>query len=676
VALLFAVAILALATALAWAHSERPTAAPPRPGPWPDLNRTPTAVLHVCKIGCLFQDIQAAVNAAPAGAEIRVHRGLYKELPSRAVPDNLPPDSPDGTYSFLFHQLHPNNVNLIAVLGGTTGKINLTIAGWDERTNTYANPRDVVIDTEFQKHVGIRCDKADGCILRNLSVYHAREHNFYLLDQDGYILEKTVSGWAGDYPYLTFATDHGLYANCEAFGGGDGGIYPGGQADLSLLPDLSVRNADNYVCTGPGDPFTCCTGPAAGTCYHSTEVKYCKSYHNVLGYSGTQGDWALIHDTRFYDNAVGFVDDSETDHPNYPQNNTRFERNYVYDNNFNVYDDDSDVTITVFYGSLYLPVGTGVFWASGNANQTHNNYIWDNNLVGVWTASGQGLVQGPAMSDPPGFPFMSSCNRHTINKTYQAPGHANTCTEADCSNELDFSWDGLGNDNCWENNVGPGGSPSTMDFTPVACTGIPDPVTGCNVALGLGNPAVNGLSQAGLVYVPDPMGGDDKPLCYFTGTQPCFIDPDQRTGNRTTGRNRMGGCIAAEDPLTPLATTGGGRVVIAGGSATFSFDATRTASATTGSLKVKAPGINVVGTVNGLHRNALAGTLDGPCTLNGAMAVCHVAFEDKSVPGAGVDTFGITVTPLAGTPFVLEAAPIFSGDTSLSNRTLEPCDAT
>lgn len=713
VAILLAIAILPLATAIAFAHSERPTAAPARFGADPVLDRVPTAVLNVCKVGCLFDDIQEAVNAAPAGAEIRVHRGLYKELPSRAVLDDLPGDNADGTYSFLFHQLHPNNINLIAVLGGTSGKTNLTIAGWDERTNTYANPRDVVIDVEFQKHVGIRCDKADGCIIRNLSIYHAREHNIYVLDQDGFITDKTVSGWAGDYPYLFFATDHGIASNCEAFGAGDGGIYPGGQADLSQLCDpitgchfedsglctapgipyscctgpamgTCTRAADNDVCNGPGDPFTCCTGAGAGTCYHSTEVKSCKSYHNVLGYSGTQGDWALVHDTQFYDNAVGFVDDSETDHPNYPQNNTRFERNYVYDNNFNVYRHDSDVTITVFYGSIYLPVGTGVFWASGNANQTHNNYFWDNSTVGTWLASGQGIV-GWVVDDPehPAPPFVSSCNRHTLNKMFRPPGFAGSCDEADCSNAQDFDWDGLGNDNCWENNEGPGGAAATGE-PPAVCTPIANPITGCNGTIAVEtDPVAGALSQVGLVY------DSGMPLCASLGTQPCFKDPNETQGNCDNdpsqpecagggfhGRNRIAGCIAAEDPLTPLGASGSGRVSLASGSLTFSFNANRTASATTGSLKVKAPGVTINGTINGLHRNALVGTIDGPCTLNGAAAVCQIVFEDEAVPGASVDTLSIWVTPMSGTPFNLPTSTISSGDVSLSNRTLEPCNAT
>jgi len=66
-------------------------------------------------------------------------------------------------------------------------------------------------------------------------------------------------------------------------------------------------------------------------------------HHNVLGYSGTQGDHVWVHDSLFYDNTTGLVSDSETDHPNYPENNLTLEHNKFFDNNFNPYDPNADV---------------------------------------------------------------------------------------------------------------------------------------------------------------------------------------------------------------------------------------------------------------------------------------------------------------------------------------------
>src|SRR5215210_565895 len=39
------------------------------------------------------------------------------------------------------------------------------------------------------KDVGIRADRADGFVLRNLKVRHAREHDIYVIETDGYLLE-------------------------------------------------------------------------------------------------------------------------------------------------------------------------------------------------------------------------------------------------------------------------------------------------------------------------------------------------------------------------------------------------------------------------------------------------------------------------------------------------------
>ena len=72
--------------------------------------------------------------------------GVYKEEPSRAQPTTGHGDLPDGSYSYEYHVAHPNDANLIAVLG----KKNITIEGMG------ADPDDAVIDAGFQKASTIR----------------------------------------------------------------------------------------------------------------------------------------------------------------------------------------------------------------------------------------------------------------------------------------------------------------------------------------------------------------------------------------------------------------------------------------------------------------------------------------------------------------------------------------
>jgi hypothetical protein len=441
----------------------------------PDPNRIPTAILDVCKTGeCAFEHIQTAVFAAPEGALIQIWPGLYKEEPSRAQP-HLDPDNPDGTYSYEHHLMHPNSQNLIAIVG----KRNITLRGMG------TEPLDVVIDVEFKKHVGIRMDRADGAIVQNLSMFHAFDHGIYVIDQSGYLFDNVVSGFSRDYAFLMFATDHGLTQNCEAFGAGDAGIYPGGAANT------------------PGR--------------FSNEIANCKSHHNVIGYSGTHGNYVWVHDSEFYDNAAGLTSDSETDHPNYPQEHLLLERNKFYDNNFNVYAEDSDV-VSVFGDGLYIPVGTGVFLASGNENLVQNNDIWGHDRYGVWMATGQGIVVGPT-SDPPAAPFMSTGNRFIANRMYPPAGASGG------RNAIDFAWDGGGLNNCWQDNVGsPEGAAVTSDapFLP-PCV---DPATGSPMPVTAGIPfPLNSLHQAGLLFL------EGEPIACVIDLGGCVWGPGPKPEN-------------------------------------------------------------------------------------------------------------------------------------------------
>jgi hypothetical protein len=471
-------AVAVLVPSIAGGHAERPTPSPARDGAVPNPNRIPTKTIDVCKTGdCDYEHIQAAVNAAPDGGLIQIWPGLYKEEPSRAAP-SLEPDSPDGTYSYDHQLKHPNSQNLIAVVG----KKNITLRGMGAR------PRDVLIDVEFKKHVGIRGDRADGLIIENLSMWHAFDHGIYVLDQSGYLIDRVVSGFSRDYSFLMFATDHGLIQNCEAFGAGDAGIYPGGEPNT------------------PGR--------------HSNEVTNCKSYHNVIGYSGTQGNYVWVHDNEFYDNAVAMTSDSETDHPNYPQQNLTVEGNKIHDNNFNVYAEDSDV-FSVFGDGIYLPVGTGLFLPSGNLNLVQNNEVWGNDRYGIWLGAGQGMVVGPT-SDPVGAPFISTGNRFIGNKMYGPSGK---------KNGTDFAWDGMGVNNCWEANVASAeGAPVTSDAPFLPPCNLPGNLGPMPFTVGAPY-AVNMVHQAGILFVPQesPIGAGE-PIACAVDIGGCVWGPGPRPG--------------------------------------------------------------------------------------------------------------------------------------------------
>jgi len=55
------------------------------------------------------------------------------------------------------------------------------------------------------KDVAIRADRADGFVLRNVTVRHAAEHGIYVLESDGYILDRFKA-----YPVLNIGLTIGF----------------------------------------------------------------------------------------------------------------------------------------------------------------------------------------------------------------------------------------------------------------------------------------------------------------------------------------------------------------------------------------------------------------------------------------------------------------------------------
>jgi hypothetical protein len=340
---------------------------------------------------CKFSEIQPAVNASGNNDRVVVMPGLYEEPTARAQPTNDPAcdqyrtngDKPkqEGTALSYEYQLKcPNDQNLIAVMGRALSD---TKPPMPPRGNRHGIPDegpcircnfqiegsgvdadDVIIEAGdaskgdggpngvgTAKDVGIRADRADGFVLKNMKVRHAKEHGIYVLEADGYLLTNFKAFYNGLYGTLTFVTDHGVQQNCEGVGHGDSAVYPGAAVE-----------------TGRQRP--------AGTEFRYNQVvRYCDLHHNMAGYSGTNGNAVHVHDNRIYDNALGLQTDVVTGagHPGYPGDSMLVEKNLFYDNNFNVYEEDSAVD-----PAFPFPVGTGMWIAGGNAHQVRNNHFWDN----------------------------------------------------------------------------------------------------------------------------------------------------------------------------------------------------------------------------------------------------------------------------------------------------------
>jgi hypothetical protein len=441
----------------AFAHDERDATAPDHGGRVPQ-HRTSGPTLLVCKTDradfdariagfpadlratngelwtrCQtegYRHVQAAVDAVTGSASIiKILPGLYLEEPSLAEPSgqcaNLPARRADLGYQVLTWEQQvacPHNQNLVAVLG----KSDLQIEG------TGAKPEDVVIDAQFRRLNALRADRADGVYLRNFMTQRTTFNGVYIMESDGFVIDRLVSRWNDEYGFLTFAADHGLYTDCEAYGNGDSGVYPGAAANVN---ERRGHVVDRYA----------------------IEIRGCYSHHNLLGYSGTAGDSVWAHDNRFTENTVGVATDSAfPNHPGLPQNHALFERNIIADNNVDYYRHVRDGTCGkpfaergyeqgVVCPAVGVPAGTGVINPGGNYNIWRDNWVYNNHYAGFVTSWVPGFVRA---DNTFAHQFDTSHhNRYYGNRMGVRPdGGA-------APNGMDFWWDGQGVGSCWQTPV-------------------------------------------------------------------------------------------------------------------------------------------------------------------------------------------------------------------------------
>jgi hypothetical protein len=450
-----AAVVLTVPAGLAGAHAERPTVFPDGTGVVPDY-RTDGPYLTVCRpdsgerIAALpaeargrnqallaecrkngFQYLQAAVDAVTEpGTRILLLPGVYREEPSLAplTAECQQVAEMEEPPSYEQQQACPHAQNLVAILGDGPDEdgrcdgplCRLQVEG------TGARPEDVVVDAQFSRLNVIRADRADGVYFANFAVQRGTFNALYILETDGFVIDRMLGRWNDEYAFLTFAVDHGLYTDCEAHGNGDSGIYPGSASDLH-----GVR--------------------------HAVEIRRCDSHHNTLGVSGTAGNSLWIHDNDFHHNSAGISFDSFfPNHPGLPQDSSIVENNRLWSNNVNYYGYWADGTCDrpsaergyengVVCPVVPVPVGTGILLAGGNNNVYRGNQMWDN-----WRYGGMQLSVPAAVrreTDPTRQLDTSHFNRWLTNTMGTAPDGSRA------ANGTDFWWDEGGTGNCWQANT-------------------------------------------------------------------------------------------------------------------------------------------------------------------------------------------------------------------------------
>jgi hypothetical protein len=472
---------------------------------------------------CDYRQIQPAVTASGNNDRIVIMPGLYTEPTARSKPTDDPAcdqyeitndRSQPGAVSYAYQFHCPNDQNLIAVIGRAVGpgtdpvppledrrgipnlgrciRCNLQIEG------SGVSADDVVVEAGNPakgdggpaggaKDVGIRADRADGFVLRNVKVRHVNEHGIYVLEADGFVLDRFKAFYAFEYGLLTFTGDHGLVQNCEAAGSGDAGLYPG-------------SSAEGGEQRTPGTPFR-----------YTQQFRLCDMHHNALGYSGTDSNSVRFDHNNVYDNALGFSTDvfSAAGHPGFPQDSDLVDHNNFFNNNFNPYLPGSDVEPTV-----PVPVGTGMWIAGGNANVVRNNRFWNNWRRGVmmFAVPDAFVCDNPANQIP-------GCDPAETNTSHRNRFHDNVMgispRGARLPNGLDFWWsDWPGTvENCWFRNT---------SYKPI--TTHPSPLPNCNngqnPALSVGDGDAEATAELlnclTAVDNPDP----NHPTCNWFRTPP------------------------------------------------------------------------------------------------------------------------------------------------------------
>lgn len=318
-----------------------------------------------------------------------------------------------------------HNQNLVAILG----KTNLQIEG------TGASRLDVVVDAKYQKLNAIRADKSNGVYFRNFTAQRTTFNSLYVLAGDGFVIDDVLTRWNDEYGFLTFASDHGLYKNCESYGNGDSGIYPGSASNINDGRGYEVPR-------------------------YSIEITGCRSHHNMVGYSGTAGDSVWVHDNEFDQNMGGAsMDSAFPGHPGLPQNHAKFERNLIHDNNQDYYGHVADGTCAkppiergyergVVCPQISMPPGTGIITAGGNWNLYENNWVYGHRRAGFFLSAVPAFIRGEEA-----WSKQTDTSHHN---RYAGNVMGKDRSGAARPNGMDVWWDGQGRANCWQD--GPDGS--------------------------------------------------------------------------------------------------------------------------------------------------------------------------------------------------------------------------
>ena len=152
------------------------------------------------------ESIQAAVNAATAGAVIAIEPGTYREAVHIALPG-------------------------------------LTLVGRDGRDG--GGGGGVVIENPGGEDNGITVDRgSDGFTLANVTVRGFGENGVLLAGVHGFVLSRVTAQHNGEYGLFPVHSSAGLIERCRASGHNDTGIYVGQDTNVTVSASVAFANVN------------------------------------------------------------------------------------------------------------------------------------------------------------------------------------------------------------------------------------------------------------------------------------------------------------------------------------------------------------------------------------------------------------------------------------------------
>jgi len=194
-----ALALPAIAGAQTYPEPKEPGKVAPKP-------KGPFHTYTVCKRGCDFRKIQAAVDKAKAGDKVKIKSGTYREA--------------------------------VKVTGPK--KAYLRIVGNPK------SPRKVILDGRGKGQNGIFVNGADEVTIDGVMARNYNGNGFFVTNVVGYTLNHLVAEKSGTYGLYAFNSKGGVMENSEAYYVNDGAFYIGQTPQQDKPIRSIVRNVDGW----------------------------------------------------------------------------------------------------------------------------------------------------------------------------------------------------------------------------------------------------------------------------------------------------------------------------------------------------------------------------------------------------------------------------------------------